>query len=195
MKRGPEKQFDRQEVLEKAMELFWNQGFEATGMSDLTRHMGIGRQSLYDTFGGKRQLFAESIRHYFQTRINRMVTILRAPGSPIENLKTMFAYMNEMAGQDRHGCMIGNSVIEFGRDDDEIAQLLRRYVEAMESEFRRLIKKARAAGEIKTETSDRDLAGLLVHTFQGMALLSQVRYDRKALKGVVRSLLAAMGAK
>ena len=54
MTRGPERQFDRQEVLGKAMAHFWAHGYENTGLSDLTRAMGIGRQSLYNTFGAQR---------------------------------------------------------------------------------------------------------------------------------------------
>jgi len=57
MSRGPEKQFDPEVALEKAMEVFWAQGYEAASLSQLLKCMEIGRKSLYDTFGNKRSLF------------------------------------------------------------------------------------------------------------------------------------------
>ena len=53
MTRGRPQEFDRETALGKAMDLFWSQGYEATGMRALTEHMGISRQSLYNTFGDK----------------------------------------------------------------------------------------------------------------------------------------------
>ena len=58
------KEFDREAALDEAMDLFWTHGYEPTSMSDLQRSMGIGRQSLYDTFGGKREIFRESLDRY-----------------------------------------------------------------------------------------------------------------------------------
>ncbi len=67
MARGPEKQFDPEEALKKAMKLFWAQGYAATGMAELQSAMGIGRKSLYDTFGNKRQLFIKTLQLYSDT--------------------------------------------------------------------------------------------------------------------------------
>ena len=61
MNPGPDPQFDRQQVLEAAMDLFWAQGFEGTGMTQLLEHVGIGRQSFYNTFGDKRALFIKAV--------------------------------------------------------------------------------------------------------------------------------------
>ena len=58
------KEFDRTQALDKAMHLFWQQGYEATSMQDLCNHMGINRGSLYDTYGNKHSLFLEGIQRY-----------------------------------------------------------------------------------------------------------------------------------
>ena len=159
--RGPQKQFDRDEVLERAMELFWSQGYEATGMTELVERMGIGRQSLYDTFGDKRALFTAAVTHYFQSQVGPVVGLLRAPGSPLANLKKVFDYWESMIGEDAHGCLIGNSIVEFGQDN-EMGPVFCRYLDGMEDEFCDLMRRAREAGEIATDLSDRDLASLLV---------------------------------
>jgi len=64
MKTGRPTEFDRNTALERAMVLFWRQGYEATSLSDLLGEMGIGRQSLYNAFGDKQALFIEAARHY-----------------------------------------------------------------------------------------------------------------------------------
>ena len=70
MTRGPDKQFDPEEALGKAMELFWAKGYASTGLAELLEVMGIGRKSMYDTFGNKRQLYLKAYgRHRRQACI------------------------------------------------------------------------------------------------------------------------------
>jgi TetR/AcrR family transcriptional repressor of nem operon len=67
MSRGSEKQFDPDIALAKAMEVFWARGYEAASLSKLLELMGIGKKSLYDTFGNKRSLFLKALDHYTLT--------------------------------------------------------------------------------------------------------------------------------
>ena len=87
MTRGKPLSFDRDQALERAMEFFWNHGYEASGMTDLLEHMGIGRQSLYDTFGDKHSLFVEAIKHYNQRMTHELVSQLNGDGSPLERIR------------------------------------------------------------------------------------------------------------
>ncbi|WP_246772684.1 TetR/AcrR family transcriptional regulator [Paenibacillus polymyxa] len=64
------KEFDETEVLDKAMQLFWEQGYEKTSMTDLVKHMGIHRRSLYDTFGDKHTLFLMALDRYDNTSVS-----------------------------------------------------------------------------------------------------------------------------
>lgn len=66
---GRSREFDENVVLQKAMELFWKQGYEKTSLNDLVEHMGIHRRSLYDTFGDKHTLFLRTVD--FLCRINK----------------------------------------------------------------------------------------------------------------------------
>jgi len=58
------REFDEEKVLEAAMQLFWEKGYEATSLSDLTARMGIQRPSIYSTFGDKKELFEAALRRY-----------------------------------------------------------------------------------------------------------------------------------
>jgi AcrR family transcriptional regulator len=86
VQRGPKKKFDREEVLERAMEVFWEVGYEAAGLSRLLSAMGIGRQSMYDTFGDKRSLFLEALSHYVSTELAPIRRQLQADGSGLDNI-------------------------------------------------------------------------------------------------------------
>lgn len=176
------------------MNLFWEQGYEATGVSQLLEHTGIGRQSLYDTFGDKRSLFVESLNHYFRTRIGPLLAQLRAPGSPRENLLRAFQMAEKAVIEtDFHGCMIGNATAELTEGDPELRDLVRGYVSAMEDAFTDLIARGQALGEFPDELGARDLARVFVHTMQGLTLLSKVMRDPAAPRAVIGSTLKLLG--
>ena len=84
---GRPTEFDRQEALEKSMELFWKNGYEATSLAALIEEMGIGRQSLYNAFGGKHKLFIEAAEHYINSNGQHLVDAFKAPGSPLGNIR------------------------------------------------------------------------------------------------------------
>lgn len=190
---GPSKQFDREEILEKAMKLFWERGYEATGVSQLLEHLGIGRQSLYDTFGDKRSLYMECLGHYYETRVGPMIALLRKPGPALDNIRTFFRLIEQEAesfGND--GCLIGNCTAEMVRHDPEIGDRMVGYFKAMEDAFADVLERARKQGEIANDTKTRDLARAFVIMLQGMALIGKVIPDAKFSKSVLRSAAALL---
>jgi TetR/AcrR family transcriptional repressor of nem operon len=178
--RGPEKQFNREEVLGRAMELFWNQGYAATGMTQLLKHMGIGRQSLYDTFGDKRSLYLAALERYFEFLSEQWGVVLDAPGSPLGNLKKLFRRIMEVAEDTGFcGCFIGNAMAESGDCDADVRRVLGRSLDRMEAMLAGVLKRAKEAGELSPRARPRDLAKLLVVTTQGSSLLSKLEPHRQ----------------
>jgi len=162
------------------MRLFWAQGYEATGMAELLQTMGIGRQSLYDTFGDKRTLFLEVMDHYFRDRIAPNLALLRAPGSPLGNLHHMLSSLGAQMQRDGfNGCLVGNCSAETARTDPELRKRVASYFGAIEDAYCEVLTAASEAGEIAGHLDPRSLAKLLMNTTQGMALMSRVRRDRK----------------
>ena len=193
MTRGPDKQFDREQALDKAMEVFWAQGYEATGVTELLQEMGIGRQSMYDTFGNKRSLFQEALRRYADEYAGRMITILEAPGSPLGNIDNLFDFWQEMLRErGACGCLMGNTAAELGPHDPEMAAALRFGFERLEQALANTFRRAQAEGELAVDLDADALASLLVVTGQGTALVSKLHGDprlaRRVLSGF-RSLL------
>ncbi len=170
---GPAKQFDRDEVLGRALDLFWDKGYEAVGVSELLDHMQIGRQSMYDTFGNKRDLFLAALAAYEQQQIAAVKAMLKAPGSPIANIGSVFAYWEQMVAQGK-GCLVGNSSIELGAEDPAVSRILCQGTKAIRAAFRQALERASKAGEIDANLDPDEIADLIVTTGQGVALLSQV---------------------
>ena len=193
--RGPEKQFNRDEVLEKAVDLFWNQGYTATGMNQLLKQMGIGRQSLYDTFGDKKSLYLEALERYFHRLSGRWMAVLEKPGSPLGNLKELFRAMVRLSEESGFsGCFIGNSLAEFGHSDPDVRRILAKSVEKMEAGLTQLMRRAKEAGELSPRACPEDLARMLIVTTQGAALLSKVQPDRKRTESVLKTAFAMLEA-
>ena len=99
MTRGPSKQFDTEVALEKAMKVFWAHGYEAASLSELLKNMGIGKKSLYDTFGNKQALFLKALEHYARTTLRDMRDRLLAEGSPLSNLKQVLKDWQQLHSQ------------------------------------------------------------------------------------------------
>ena len=85
------REFDRDEVLERAMSVFWSKGFTATSTSDLVEAMKIGRQSMYDSFGDKRALYLEALAQYQQQSVTAHIGRLRSGKTGLAGIEAMDA--------------------------------------------------------------------------------------------------------
>ncbi len=193
MSRGPQKQFDKEIALTKAMEVFWAHGYEAASLSELLKNMGIGKKSLYDTFGNKQSLFLKALEHYAQTMIKEMSDRLLSKGSPLKNLKQLLLEWQELHSQPGScGCMLGTNIADFTTDDAEIAKLLRSYLQQVEDLFCIALTKAKLEGEIASRVEPRNLARLLLCTTQGIALVGRVMEDDLIIEGTVSAALTLL---
>ena len=192
MNPGPAPQFDREEVLRKALELFWAQGYEATGMAQLVEHVGIGRQSLYNAFGDKHSLFLEALQAYDRQFLGQLVETLEAPGSPLGNVRRVFEMWKKLVFEGEFkGCLYASASASMGRHDPIVAAALAKAYDRLEEVFVKTFERAREAGEIGPEVDPRDLARLFLNTGQGLAVLGPVRGPHFA-EGVLRSVEALL---
>ena len=193
MRRGPDKQFDPDEALQKAMELFWAKGYAGTGMAELVRCMGIGKRSLYDTFGNKRELFRKAIEHYSMTVVRDLHRELKAEGSPLENVRQVLRWLERInATPGSLGCLLGVSMAQFRTDDAEIAEILRTHMLRVENAYYKAFAKAQADGDLKPATNVRNLARLFMSAHQGLALIGRVTETPAVTRGIVDGALAVL---
>jgi TetR/AcrR family transcriptional repressor of nem operon len=193
MSRGPDKQFDPNVALEKAMQLFWANGYAATGLAELQEQMGIGRKSLYDTFGNKRQLFIKALQFYSDSVVRQMFRELNKEGSPLENVRRLMRTLQDSHSMpESKGCLLGVSMAQFRTNDEEMAELLRRHMKAVEEAFYKTFKRAQDLGELDGNTNIRDLARLFMGIQQGLALIGRVQDAPAVPRSIVNAALAVL---
>ncbi len=131
------------------MLVFWEHGYEATGVAQLCDAMGIAKQSMYDWVGDKRGLYLLVIERYYQSRVCGLGDHLRAPGSPLANLRHCLGAMAEYAkSPECLGCLLTNARSEFGTTDEEVGALTARVEAYIVEAFRDVLERAKAAGEL-----------------------------------------------
>jgi len=193
MSRGPNKTFEPEMVLAKAMEVFWAKGYEAASLSELLQTMEISRKSMYDTFGNKQALFLKALEHYAQTNLRSIKEQLSAPGSPLSNIEQLLQSWQKTHGKPgSKGCMLGTSAADFDTSNVEIAPVLRSYFTRLENIYYEAVSQAQAAGELSTQVNPRDIARMLLCTTQGMALVGRVLDSETIPQSVVLATIRAL---
>lgn len=153
MIRGRPKSFDRDVALRAALDVFWDRGYDRASMATLVGEMGVGRQSVYDTFGDKRALFLAAIDRYVAERDVALDELLAAGrgGAPIDGVGRLLGTLARRARESRRGCLLVNAATEFGGDDDVIAARLAEARMSLEERLRASLVAARDAGELRTD--------------------------------------------
>ncbi|PFX65332.1 TetR family transcriptional regulator, partial [Bacillus cereus] len=123
------REFDEDQVLDAAMQLFWEKGYEATSLSDLTSRMGIQRPSIYSTFGDKKELFEAALRRYTMSRASDIRNRLQSHSSVKESFSIFFADVvnEEYAGDLSKGCFCINTMVELAPHDERFEILTREH--------------------------------------------------------------------
>ena len=188
--RGRPKEFDQEEALERAMAVFWECGYGAAGMAELTAEMGIGRQSLYDTFGDKRRLFLAALRRYAQMRVAMFREVLEAPGRASDNLRGFFdLWRQEMASKTGCcGCLLINSSTELGGSDPEIEQLLNHTLKQIRGMVRDLLIRIQSEGDLLAPGSPGALALMVWATGNGLVAASRLDLDPEQVDEMLTTL-------
>ncbi|HEY6674451.1 MAG TPA: TetR/AcrR family transcriptional regulator [Rubrobacteraceae bacterium] len=188
------KEFEPDRALDSAMDLFWRQGYEATSVHDLLAEMGIGRGSMYDTFGDKRALFLSALDRFEETRVSRADGMLASSASAVEGIRRLFETTIEglVSYEPRRGCLLANMAVELAPHDEEVAGRISRYVRRTEDAFERALVRGRAAGEVPANKDPKALARFLVSTLHGVRVLARAGVDRAVLDDSVRTALEVL---
>jgi TetR/AcrR family transcriptional regulator, transcriptional repressor for nem operon len=191
---GRPRNFDIDDVLGRAMLVFWKKGYERAGLVDLEQATGLGRQSLYGVFGDKRGLFLRVVEHYFTHVLKPGIDVLDAPGSARANLERIFgAWEATAAAPEFHGCLVGNSVPEFGSNDAEMCGVLLRKLELLETAFARALRRAKRDAEVPANLDVKNVARSLLTLAQGLAVVARANRDPAFVRSVVQVAHGLLG--
>jgi TetR/AcrR family transcriptional repressor of nem operon len=190
---GRPREFDEDEVLDKALGVFWEHGYSATSLSDLLESTGLAKGSLYKAFGDKRQLFVRALERYLERGRNSLDDLSRG-GSPRAVLRKWLMNVVDMvtcAGV-RKGCMAVNCTIELAPHDEELRGILRHQEKALERIYARLIAAGVEAGEFRTGLDPHAGARWLTTMVDGLQVRGKLGLTRNAALETVDMALDAL---
>ncbi|MFE9707099.1 TetR/AcrR family transcriptional regulator [Streptomyces sp. NPDC005930] len=173
---GRPKQFDPDVAVEQAMDVFWRKGYAGTTPQDLVDALGIGKGSLYNTFGSKHALYERALRRYRDSQAAALVALIGEAGPVKARLRGALEFLVDMdlADPDRRGCMAVNAAAELAATDEVATELVRRMLDRTEDAFRALIEEGRRSGEIAPDRDPAALGSMLLNTVVGLRLMARV---------------------
>jgi TetR/AcrR family transcriptional repressor of nem operon len=184
------REFDEDEVLTRALEVFRARGFEGATLSELERATGLGRGSLYGAFGDKRSLFHKALARYRDTAMQERLAALEAPGAGRAEILALFAALarNASCDRERKGCLVTNCSVELADRDPDLACEAARCFDRFERAFARALGEAQARGEIASDRDGVRLARLLTVLMEGMLVLARARPDAAWLEDAAHGI-------
>lgn len=198
MSAGRKRAFDKEEALDIAMRVFWENGYAGTSLSDLTKELGINKPSLYAAFGNKEQLFTAALdryRDHYGAPIMQRLT--NPPDTPLK--KRLQAYLYDIINmvtdcESPKGCMFVKSCCESGSEaiPSNITTTLRNKGTADETGLSKLLEHERQCGQLPENAQVQAIAGYLLSVMYGLSILARQGKTTNELKAVadmaVRSL-------
>lgn len=185
------KAFDHGSVVDKAVQVFWSKGYEATSIQDLVDAMGINRGSIYDTFGDKSGLFLATIERYVQDSPARQLIAGATTADPrraIEDFMHMLVDESCAPGGER-GCFLTNTLTELCGTDAAMADHVKSSLTQIENALYTLIRRGQETGDIAPWRDARAIARSLLATAQGIMALAKVNPGRETLSDIAEVAL------
>jgi TetR/AcrR family transcriptional regulator, transcriptional repressor for nem operon len=181
------KDFDENEVLTRAMNLFWSRGYNATSMEDLVSGLGISRSSLYDTYTDKHTLFIKALENYQHIGFDKMLRTAGDPGTAKETVKRLIELATEglLEGKQRKGCFIVNAAVEVASHDKAVNNLICRNDQQIEEIFYQVIKKGQTNGEIKNPSDARMLSRFMLNAVKGLQVSAKSITDKSVFNDII----------
>ena len=188
--------FDQQQVLAKAMLLFWRQGYANTSIKELTETTRLKPGSLYGAFKNKRTLFLQVLDHYFSSLDQEVAVLLNGDTPPLDRIRKFFDHLLDQAQKDDEakGCLLVNTLLEIPPDDAEISQRVSEMLLHIEGRFCQLLLQAQNDGELAKDRNPETLASLLITGIFGLRIYDRVQSNPEAKKAVVDALLSVLSS-
>ncbi|MDD7795406.1 TetR/AcrR family transcriptional regulator [Clostridium sp. 'White wine YQ'] len=178
---GRSREFDEKVVLEKAMELFWRQGYEKTSMNDLVEHMGIHRRSLYDAFGDKHTLFLKAMDFYEELIKNKIKAGILHAETAKQAIQFIFDFIIEGYEDKQWGCLIVNSATEMALRDKEVEEKIEIIFKETEQLIADIVRKGQQTGEISCNYDSHVLSEVFQNTLHGIRVQLRMSASKEKL--------------
>ena len=186
--------FDPATALTKAVDLFASKGYSETSMEDIVQATGVSRYGLYGTFGNKRELFEQALDRYADSMGKQAFLRLLEPDASLDHIRTIFeGRVADMCCEDENkGCLFIHTAMELAPRDDDLRDVLQKFMRRMSKLFSIGLESAKARGEVRQSLDVQAAGDLLTSTMFGLAVLGRTGFPRETLDGIVENTLSAM---
>lgn len=187
-----EKSFDVDEIVDKATQVFWAKGYEATSMADLLKATGINKGSLYNAFGSKKALFMKALLKYYREQHKATLASLTAMDDPRAAIESFFDALikKSILDQELKGCLLINTALDMPNQDAEVSDTIRVGLNEAETFFRSQIIIGQSRGEIPEHLDPDSVAKGLLTLVAGLRVLARGTYDEESLLAIKTQALA-----
>lgn len=192
-RRGRPASFSREQALQTALQLFWQQGYEGTSIADLVAAMGIAPPSLYAAFGSKEQLYLDVLDLYLQGPGNFVRVALQETHSARDFIERILQRAAEEFTAHQHppGCIVATGLVTSASLHQRMAQRLRDLRNATSQAIADRLAQGQQAGELPPSCVCADLARFYAAVIQGMSIQARDGADQRALQAIATSALLA----
>ncbi|MGR9108567.1 MAG: TetR/AcrR family transcriptional regulator [Gammaproteobacteria bacterium] len=186
-------EFDTREALGKAMQVFWQKGYKGASLQNLLDEMGIGKGSFYATFGSKRELFLQALKHFGDTKsiVHAIADLLRNTPAK-ETIRRIFDRVIDNGLTKQRVCLFAKTGFEFWQCDPDVAQEVVRGVKSLEDAFREVLLRGQNEGEIPLDRDVTQSARFLTGVFYGLQVIARTNPDRQFLEDIASTALEAI---
>lgn len=195
MSHGRPLEYDPEEALDAAMQVFWSQGFDGTSLQDLLRATGLSKSSLYQGFGGKNELFERCINYYCDTLSVKMLDQLNNSESGLRFIEATLlrAAVEARSSPDlQRGCLLMNTANEFSKSDPVIAKKVAVGFDSFREVFHAAVRRGQREGAISDSVDANVLVSYLISNMGGLFTIVKGGADEKTVKDVVRVILRTL---
>ena len=186
--------FDPSQALSKAVDLFSSKGYSETSMDDIVRATGVSRYGLYGTFGNKRELFEAAIERFADRMGRKSFLRLLEPDAGLGHIRTIFEErIDDMFNtEENKGCLFVHSTMSLAPKDDDLRNLVQKYMKGMTKAFSVGLESAKANGEVKADVDTWAAGEMLTSTMFGLAVMGRSGFPKDTLRGIVDSTLNSL---
>ena len=188
------KNYDREELLDRAIELFRRQGYSGTSTAELVAELGVNRKSMYAEFGSKQSLFEAALERYGKVNLGRVLAPIEAPDADADSIReTFLGYAS--ASESRFnglGCLMANTAVERAALDPGSARFVDAYLDRLNVGFLRALQNARAAGQVNEQTDLDDLAAFFAMSVVGISALIRAKAPSKQVHAACRAIVSQL---
>ncbi len=171
--------FDEEQVLDRTVDLFWSKGFHDTSAQDMVDHLGLNRSSIYNTFGGKRELFVKALKRYRDRESASLIAFLGTASPTVAGIEALLTNVVQAstANRTRMGCLMVNTAVEQGASERDIQRIIQDNANEVVAALEQFIGRGQQAGTLNRTLDAHGMAIVLFHAITALRVITKVMRD------------------